>query len=80
MIEDEPAAPIIIASPSVETALMRKLYELPAPGEKNLYVPLFDTYMELRPKVELRGYVTKDLYESVKLKSQNVKPKLKTQN
>ena len=59
---------------------MRKLYELPAPGEKNLYVPLFDTYMELRPQVELRGYVTKDLYESVKLKSQNVKPKLKTQN
>ncbi|GAF71986.1 unnamed protein product, partial [marine sediment metagenome] len=62
--DDVPAAPVIIASPSVETALMRKLYELPPPGKKNLYVPLFDSYMELRPQVELRGYVTKDLWDS----------------
>ena len=62
--DDVPAAPVIIASPSVETALMRKLYELPPPGKKNLYVPLFDSYMELRPQVELRGYVTKELWDS----------------
>jgi uncharacterized protein (TIGR03663 family) len=62
--EDVPSAPIIIASPSVEPALLKKLYELPAPGEKNLYVPLFDSYMELRPQVELRGFVTKDLWDS----------------
>ena len=61
--DDVPAAPIIIASPSVETALMRKLYELPPPGQKNLYVPLFNSYVELRPRVELRGYVTKDLWD-----------------
>jgi uncharacterized protein (TIGR03663 family) len=59
-----PAAPVIIASPSVEPALMRKLYELPPPGQRNLYVPLFDSYMELRPQVELRGYVTKDLWDA----------------
>ncbi|MBA7652326.1 MAG: TIGR03663 family protein [Calditrichaeota bacterium] len=64
MVDDDvPAAPIIIASPSVEKALVRKLYELPAPGEINLYVPLFSTYMELRPQVELRGYVVKDLWD-----------------
>ncbi len=62
--ENIPAAPVIIASPSVEPALLKKLYELPPPGEKNLYVPLFDTYMELRPQVELRGYVRKDLWDS----------------
>jgi uncharacterized protein (TIGR03663 family) len=59
-----PAAPVIIALPSVDQALMRKLYELPPPGERNLYVPLFDSYTRLRPQVELRGYVTKDLWDS----------------
>jgi uncharacterized protein (TIGR03663 family) len=61
---DEPAAPVILASPGVEPALMRKLYELPPPGQRNLYVPLFDSYMELRPRVELRGYVRKDLWDN----------------
>ena len=62
--EETPAAPVIIASASVEPALMRKLYELPPPGQKKLYVPLFDTYVRLRPDVELRGYVTKELWDS----------------
>jgi uncharacterized protein (TIGR03663 family) len=62
--EDVPSAPVIIASPGAEPALLKKLYELPPPGEKNLYVPLFDSYMELRPQVELRGFVTKDLWDS----------------
>jgi uncharacterized protein (TIGR03663 family) len=62
--ENIPAAPVIIASPSVESALLKKLYELPPPGEKTLYVPLFDSYTELRPQVELRGYVTKELWDS----------------
>jgi uncharacterized protein (TIGR03663 family) len=62
--ENVPTAPLVIASPGVEKALMRKLYELPPPGEKNLYVPLFDSYTELRPQVELRGYVTKELWDS----------------
>jgi len=62
--EDVPSAPVIIASPGAEPALLKKLYELPPPGQKNLYVPLFDSYMELRPQVELRGFVTKDLWDS----------------
>jgi len=62
--ENIPAAPVIIASPSVESALMRRLYELPPPGEKTLYVPLFDSYTELRPQVELLGLVTKELWDS----------------
>jgi uncharacterized protein (TIGR03663 family) len=62
----QPAAQLIIASPSVESDLLLKLYEWPAPGEKTLYVPLFSSPMELRPSVEIRGYVTQelmDLYE-----------------
>ena len=62
--EGVPVAPVIIASASVEPALLRKLYELPPPGERNLYVPLFDTKSWLRPDVELRGYVTKELWDS----------------
>lgn len=60
---DVSAAPVIIASASVEQELIKKLYELPPPGKKNLYVPLFDTYMELRPQIELRGYVIKELWD-----------------
>jgi len=61
--EDVPAASVIIASPSVEQELMKKLYEMPPPGKKNLYVPLFNSHTELRPQVELLGFVTKDLWD-----------------
>ncbi len=61
--EQAPAASMILASPKVESALVRKLYELPPPGERELYVPLFDDYIELRHGVELRGYVAKELWD-----------------
>ncbi len=61
--EQAPAAPMILASPKAESALVRKLYELPPPGERELYVPLFDDYIELRHGVEMRGYVTKELWD-----------------
>jgi len=56
-------APVILASASLEPKLPEYFY-LPPPGQKDLYIPLFDTYMEMRPQVELRGYVTKDLWDS----------------
>jgi uncharacterized protein (TIGR03663 family) len=59
-------APVILASASVEPRLPEYFY-LPPPGQKNLYIPLFDTYIELRPQVELRGYLTKDLWDSYEL-------------
>ena len=59
-----PIAPLIIASPAVESALSGKLYETPPGEKKNLYVPMFETYMELRPQVEIRAFVTKDLWDS----------------
>lgn len=61
--DSAPIAPLIITSPAVEAALSRKLYETGPQGPKNLYVPLFDTYLELRPGVEITGFVTKDLWD-----------------
>ena len=60
-----PLAPVILASPELENQIMQKIYTLPKPGERNLYVPLFDSYLELRPFVEFRGYIVKDLWDKL---------------
>jgi predicted membrane-bound mannosyltransferase len=51
------AGPIILCSPVNEDAVARLLYELPPPGQRELYVSLFPRPMGLRPGVEIRGYV-----------------------
>lgn len=58
-------APVIIAAPDFEARLIERLFEVSPPGEKNLYVPLLETYTELRPSVELRGYIIKDLRDKL---------------
>ncbi|MBN2019311.1 MAG: TIGR03663 family protein [Sedimentisphaerales bacterium] len=63
-------APVVIASAELEDRLINRLYEISPAGEKNLYVPLFETYIELRPGVEIRGYITKDLSDKL-LESNN---------
>jgi uncharacterized protein (TIGR03663 family) len=61
--EQAESAPVILATPDMEPALVRKLYELPPPGERELYVSLFERPVSLRPGVELRGYVAMSLWE-----------------
>ena len=61
--ETAPKAPVILATPDMEPALIRKLYELPPPGERDLYMTIFDRPVELRPQVELRGYAVKWLWD-----------------
>ena len=61
--ENELPAPVIIAPPSLKPALL-EFFDRPPLGKKNLYMRLFDTYVELRPQVELLGFVTKDLRDS----------------
>jgi len=68
--EKTPPAPIILIQPSMEDALMRKLYELPPPGQRELYMHLFYNVddgtvdiMELRPSVELVGFISRSLFE-----------------
>lgn len=61
-VRDEGAmAPVILATPEMEPALVRKLYDLPPPGERELYVSLFERPLELRPGVEVRGYARNSL-------------------
>ena len=60
--DNAPVAPLIIISPAVESAISGRLYELP--GKKNLYVPVFGKYTQLRPHLEVRAFVTKDLWDS----------------
>jgi uncharacterized protein (TIGR03663 family) len=63
VIASVPNAPVIIATPDMEPALIHKLYDLPPPGSRELYMNMFDRYVELRPQVELRGYVVKWLWD-----------------
>lgn len=57
------ASQVILASPEVDRSLLKALYELPEPGKRNLFVPLFANTMFLRPAVEIRGYVRSDLWD-----------------
>jgi uncharacterized protein (TIGR03663 family) len=58
-----PSAPVILVSPDMEPALVTKLYDLPPPGERELYVTIFEQPVELRPGVELRGYAAGGLWD-----------------
>ncbi len=61
--DEAPVAPLILATPDMEEELARRLYEVPPPGERELYMNVFDRYVELRPQVELRGYAAKTLWD-----------------
>lgn len=56
-------APIIIAKAEHEQEILNVLYSVPEPGQRHLYVPLFDKRLYLRPGVEWRGYIRKDLWD-----------------
>jgi uncharacterized protein (TIGR03663 family) len=63
--ETAPSAPVILATPDMEPALLHKIYELPPPGQREMYVNMFDRYVELRPRVEVRGYIAKSLWDAL---------------
>ncbi len=64
-----PAGEIVLVAPALESSLLQKLYEVPPPGAKHLYVRLWDGYVELRPAAEIRAYIRKDLFDSVEEQS-----------
>ncbi len=74
----EPPAVVIIASPKVEPALMKKLNEFSPRSKRNPYVSLFDRYIELRPQIELRGYVLWDRFQQHQ--TQSVRSRQKVTN
>jgi len=61
--DEAKSAPVILLTPDMEPALVHKLYDLPPPGERELYVSIFPRRVELRPQVELRGYATASLWD-----------------
>ena len=63
VFDDVPNAPVILATPDMEPDLERKFYELPPPGKREMYMNMFRRRVELRPQVELRGYVVKWLWD-----------------
>ena len=64
--------PIILVTPGYEDSLVKYLYDVPPPGHRNLYIPLFDNMVELRPNLELRGYIRKELYDNYLNKTQHL--------
>jgi uncharacterized protein (TIGR03663 family) len=67
----QPTAPLVIAAASEEKDLIRKIYELPPPGQRHLYISLYDSYKELRPGQELRVYIRKDLWDLLPAEMKN---------
>jgi uncharacterized protein (TIGR03663 family) len=66
-VGDEPPAPLIIASDTVENDLRNKFYDESIPFEqRHLYMYLFDPpyYVWLRPNIKLLGFVRKDLWDA----------------
>ena len=63
---ETPPAPLILASPDLEAELSRKLYEQPPPGEREIYLNLFEQPLAMRPGVEVRGYVAYRLWEQLR--------------
>jgi predicted membrane-bound mannosyltransferase len=54
-------AGLILATPGMENALLHHLYEVMPAGKRPLYVSLFSDYTELRPGLEIRGYVQQSI-------------------
>jgi uncharacterized protein (TIGR03663 family) len=59
-------APLILGTPEMEPAIVEKLYEWRRPGERELYVGVFDRPVDLRPQVEVRGYAAKSLWDQAR--------------
>jgi uncharacterized protein (TIGR03663 family) len=62
-VNDGVHAPVILGTPDMEAAIVQKLYEWRRPGERELYVSIFDHPVDLRPAVEVRGYAARSLWE-----------------
>jgi uncharacterized protein (TIGR03663 family) len=60
-----PLASVILATPDMEPALVRRIYQVPPPGQREMYVNMFDREVDLRPRVEVRGYVAKSLWDEL---------------
>jgi predicted membrane-bound mannosyltransferase len=75
--DDAESAPVILVTPDMEGALVRKLYDLPPPGERELYVSIFERPVELRPQVEVRGFARNSLWQEFRRQETAARPSLR---
>ena len=60
-----PVSDVFICQAEVVAQLVERLYERRPPGQRELYLPLFERTVQLRPGVELRAYIRKGLYDQL---------------
>jgi predicted membrane-bound mannosyltransferase len=60
---DLPAGALIVTMPALEPDLIKKLYDIPPPGHRDMYIPFFDNGVWLRPGVEIDLFVRKDVWD-----------------
>jgi len=65
-------APIILAKAEHQQELLRVLYTVPEPGQRHLYVPLFNEILYLRPGVEWNGFIRKDVWDHMQHDSEPI--------
>lgn len=63
VLDSNPLAPIILASPDMEPALLHRMYEVPPPGQREMYMNIYEQPVYLRPTIEVRGYVAKSAWD-----------------
>ena len=56
---DVGSASVVLVSSDLTDNLVKTIYEKAEPGMSSLLIPLFDEMMELRPGVEISGYIKK---------------------
>jgi uncharacterized protein (TIGR03663 family) len=63
---ENPPAPVVLLSPDQEEKLLQKIYAVTPREERQLYMTLFDHDVELRPGLEMRGYIRYDHWQKLK--------------
>ncbi len=58
-----PAAPLIICDRANSHQLTKKLFEIPEPGKRFLYIPILDQELSLRPGTNVSVYLRKDYWD-----------------
>jgi hypothetical protein len=61
-----PPAPVILLSADQQDNLLKKLYDLTPAGKRELYLPLFERDIELRPGLVMRGFINYDTWQKLK--------------
>ena len=63
--DDWTPAPVLLFSEEFKEPIIKKLYVDAKPGERDLYVPLFDKELELRPGQPVLGYIRYDVLNRI---------------